>query len=120
MVPFDIDVSVPAFLILRSPAVELHEANPAFDHSSGVEALTTEVRATLVIEAVHVVRRWGFAIEIEYLGCRRLHSIGEFKAANARFQFNVGRSGFLMFSVKCIEEVELSPLLPIRDVRDAI
>ena len=56
MIAFDIDMSVPAFLILRASTIELHETNAGFDHSSGGQTLSAEVSTTLIVKTIHIAR----------------------------------------------------------------
>ena len=111
------DVPIPAFLILGATAVELDEADPAFNQSPGVQALPGKMLAALIVNAVEFLDRLWLAFQIESLRSRSLHAVSEFKTFDARLQVGGPVSSLLMFAVEEPDQIELSSLLRLSHAR---
>ena len=92
----DVDVAVPAPLVLHAAAVDLHEAHAALDHAAGHEALLGEVGAARVVEAVEVLHLARLAADVERLGGGHLHAVGQLERLDAGGQLGLGLAARLV------------------------
>ena len=111
MVARDIDMPIPALLILRAAAVELDKTDATLDHPPGIKALPGKVLAALIIESVELTDGLGLAVQVEYFRRCRLHPVGEFKTGYARLEVRRCGTGLLMLFVERADKVELTSLL---------
>ena len=87
MVAFDVGVTVPGSLIFHPARIDLHEANAAFDQSSGGQTLASEVVALLIADPVQILNMFGFTRQIQSFRSGRLHAIRQFEAFDSGCQF---------------------------------
>ena len=93
-------VTIPTALVLHAAGVDLHKTDAAFDHAPGHEALSGEVGAVLLVEAVALAGGFRFAGNVESLGSGGLHAIGEFEAFQARGELALDGGGCGVFLVE--------------------
>ncbi len=103
-------VGIPTVLVRH--VVELDEADPTFDQTSGHEAFTTEALGAWIgiFETVSAPKSCWFTVEITDVQSGRLHSIGELVACDAGIQFGEAGTGFAMSQIELAKGVEGCPL----------
>jgi hypothetical protein len=68
VVALDVDVAIPAPLVLHAAGVDLDEADAALDHPPGDQALAGDVAAARVVEAIERFDVGGLALHVRGLG----------------------------------------------------
>jgi hypothetical protein len=110
VIAFDVQVAVPGTLVLHAAGVDLDEADAPFDHPPGDQALSGEVVAAFVPNAVQVLNVLRLCVDIDCFGRRRLHAVRQFEALNPRSQLALGVMLLMVKLVELFEQVQLPTL----------
>src|SRR5262249_2438962 len=89
----------------------LDEAHAAFGQAPRQYALPCEVLRDWIIQAVELLRRFGFFFNLKSFRRLALHTKGEFKGLDARFELRVILPQGLWVGVDVLQQVEFKPLL---------
>ena len=100
MIAGNVDVAVPAELVFHAAGENLHEPHAALDQPPRQQRLPGEGSAFLAIDAVESFDLGRFLVDVERLGGRRLHAVGQFEVLDPGGQFRFGRVLFFMPAVE--------------------
>ena len=96
-------------------AIKLHETDPPLDEAAGQEAHPSEALRLLLIEAVERLRLCCLILDIDRFGRFGLHAEGELVTGDAGFELALAGPLGGMCLVEPLEQVQLLPLLGVRD-----
>lgn len=108
MIFLDVLMRVPPTDVAR---IELNESSTALDQSPRQQTAGAELGGRGVVQSVKPLGFASFPREIDRLGRRGLHPIGQFVSLNPRGQFGIFRAAFQMMSVQLADEIERPALL---------
>ena len=119
VVLLNIDVPVPATLVLVSTGINLYKPDTPFHHPPGHETLPRKMTTGLFVQAVELANVVGFLSDLKTLRRFLLHAIRELETFDPRFKFGLTVEARLMCCISLPKKLKLSNLLRIRDTRQA-
>src|SRR5665213_588002 len=105
-------MAIPA---VGSAAVELDEADAAFDHAAREQTAHAKLGGGLVVQAVELARGGGFIGDVDDFRGAGLHAEGEFVSRDAGGEFGVHFGGGVALAIEFADQIEGSALLRITD-----
>ena len=93
----------------------LHEAHVALAQPPGQQALPSEIGSDRIVQAVKLLGRRGFLLDLERFRCLRLHPERQLERLDPRFQARIELPHLRVPPVDVAEHVEFVPLLLLRE-----